>query len=345
MIRQKISDEIILDKEKILNEYIYNELKNVSNLFILGSRCQVEKIPIFSFVIKFSGKIFHFNFVSSLLNDLFGIQSRGGCSCASTYGQKCLGLNENYLEKLEKIVCNGKEIFRPGYTRINFPYFYEKHVVDYILKALKFVAEYGYLFLSHYAFKIESGDYYHRSEEDEKRKWLNQIDFIDGNIKIPDLIEENIPQISAKDLDDMMNKSYEILKDMKNITKHTLGKSKINHKILFDDSEQFRWFLVPDDLDHLNLNENLENIIDNQKSDKKFLNLINKEINKPLEIKFNFEKYYEDKIKEIETIEKTNDVLPRKKEDLFDMSEFINLENQSDFKINKKNVDLNLYPE
>jgi len=222
MIKEKVTDDIIISKERELNSYIMNELKTIPNLFLLGQSNNQERIPIYSFVIKFSGRIFHYNFISSLLNDLFGIQSRGGCSCASTYGQKCLGLEEEYIEQLEKVVCNGAEIFRPGYTRVNFPYFYEKEFIDYIIYSIKFVAKYGYLFLSHYAFKIESGVYYHRSEEDERRKWLNQIDFIDGKIVIPSLYDENDKRLSKHDLEKMKKDADDIIKDMKNITKHTL---------------------------------------------------------------------------------------------------------------------------
>jgi hypothetical protein len=103
------------------------------------------------------------------LNDLFGVQSRPGCSCASTYGQQALGLDEQSVEILEKLVCTGSEIFRPGYSRINLPYFYPMYVIEYIVEAIEFVAKYGWLFLSHYAFKIESAKYYHRNEDEEKR--------------------------------------------------------------------------------------------------------------------------------------------------------------------------------
>jgi len=54
---------------------------------ILGSH-NAERLTIFSFVIKHeeTGKFVHYNFISTLLNDLFGLQSRGGCACAGPYG-------------------------------------------------------------------------------------------------------------------------------------------------------------------------------------------------------------------------------------------------------------------
>lgn len=356
MIREKISDEFVVSKENEINEYVYRELMNIPNLFLLGEKT-TTKIPIFSFVIKFSGRLLHFNFVSSLLNDLFGIQSRGGCSCASTYGQKCLGLDENYLEKLENIVCNGSEIFRPGYSRINFPFFYEKNLLDYMIYAIKYIAQYGYLFLSHYAFKIESGEYYHRNEEEEKRKWLNQINFIDGKIIIPELIKENEKTLCNNDLEEMKMNAQNILKDMRNITKHILGKSKINHKILFEEKDQHRWFLIPDDLESLNINNNFENIFDDESIDKIFHNKIKSEINKKLSIKFELENLLNlensneikdsnqftasNKNEEIHITDKQN----TENNDNLEFNELSNIETNNEKISNKKLQDINLFPE
>lgn len=349
MIKEKITDDLIITKERELNTYILNELNNVPNLFLLGNPNTTEKIPIYSFVIKFSGKIFHFNFVSSLLNDLFGIQTRGGCSCASTYGQKCLGLDEEYIQELEKIVCNGAEIFRPGYTRVNFPYFYDKEMIDYIIYAIKFVAKFGYLFLSHYAFKIESGEYYHRSEEDERRKWLNQIDFIEGKIIIPSLYNENDKMISKEDIEEMKKKADDIMKDFKNITKHTLGKSKINHRILFEEKESHRWFLVPDDLDELNIMNNYENILEDENSNKNYISKIDSERNKKLKIRFHLDKFEKDQSLNQSKIMEVKESLKTEETNMFisnDNYDFNNIDAEfSNNKGNKKKVDINLFPE
>jgi len=61
----------------------------IPNLIVLGNIHNLNKLPIFSFVIEHeqSDRLLHHNFVSVLLNDLFGIQSRGGCACAGPYAQ------------------------------------------------------------------------------------------------------------------------------------------------------------------------------------------------------------------------------------------------------------------
>jgi selenocysteine lyase/cysteine desulfurase/tRNA(Ile)-lysidine synthase TilS/MesJ len=317
MLREKVDHMYILSKEEKMNSYIKDRLAKIPNLYVLGCT-NAARIPIYSFVIKFAGRLLHYNFVSALLNDLFGIQSRGGCSCASTYGQQCLGLTEDHTEKLEQIVCNGSEIFRPGYTRVNFPYYYDQYIHDYILDAIEFVANYGHLFLPHYAFKIESSKYYHRNEDEEKRRWLNQIDFKEGEIIIPSLIKESV-EISKDCLGKHMEHAYDILKNIHDITKKTIGKAKINHKILFADNEKYRWFIIPDDIEFI---------------DTENENLISKLKNGKLQINFDLEKEtkIEEELKEVSSKENTSVLITD------------NLPNIT-IETNKDVIDSNLFPE
>ena len=96
----------------------------------------------------------HYNYVCALLNDLFGIQSRGGCQCSGPYSQKLLGLTElidgqevpnEANKRTEYALIHFKEraeLLRPGYTRLSLPF---KGVssaeVDYVLRALEWVAK------------------------------------------------------------------------------------------------------------------------------------------------------------------------------------------------------------
>ena len=71
-----------------LHSKVHKAWNEVPELILLGPE-KCPKLPVFSFVIKQtdSGLYLHHNFVCALLNDLFGIQSRGGCSCAGPYAQ------------------------------------------------------------------------------------------------------------------------------------------------------------------------------------------------------------------------------------------------------------------
>ena len=80
-------------------------------------------------------------FVVALLNDLFGIQARGGCSCAGPYGHALLNMDMDYSRRLETAISKGQMILRPGWVRLNFNYFFDQETVDYLVRAVMLIAE------------------------------------------------------------------------------------------------------------------------------------------------------------------------------------------------------------
>ena len=90
--KNAIGTENIIKRENIITNRATEFLEKITNLKLLGN-VKNEKVSIFSFLIQHeeSGLFLHSNFVSSLLNDLFGIQSRSGCMCAGPYAQYLLG--------------------------------------------------------------------------------------------------------------------------------------------------------------------------------------------------------------------------------------------------------------
>jgi selenocysteine lyase/cysteine desulfurase len=101
------------------------------------------RLPIFSFNIPAGRGYLHPNFVVALLNDLFGIQARGGCSCAGPYGPDLLGLDSGVSERFDRLVARGMDIFKPGWTRLNFHFTFDDETVGYIIAAVDFVARRG----------------------------------------------------------------------------------------------------------------------------------------------------------------------------------------------------------
>ena len=79
----------------------------------------------------------------ALLNDLFGIQSRGGCSCAGPYGHRLLGIDLDTSHEFEREIARGCEGIKPGWVRVNFNYFISETVCDFLLRAVHLVADAG----------------------------------------------------------------------------------------------------------------------------------------------------------------------------------------------------------
>ncbi len=129
---------------------------------ILGN-LEAERLSIVSFVVKApSGRYLHHNFVVAVLNDLFGIQSRGGCSCAGPYGHALLGIDLNRSHEFEAEIAQGCEGIKPGWVRVNFNYFVSDQVADYIVEAVRLVARDGWRLLPDYRFDNATGRWAHR---------------------------------------------------------------------------------------------------------------------------------------------------------------------------------------
>jgi selenocysteine lyase/cysteine desulfurase len=154
---------------------------------ILGN-VDAERLSIVSFVVRRpGGRYLHHNFVVALLNDLFGIQSRGGCSCAGPYGHRLLGIDLERSHAFEREITRGCEGIKPGWVRVNFTYFLDETVADYIIDAVKFVARSGSLFLGDYAFDERTGLWHHRGGPVEPPLRLRDVSYdpVTGEMRYP----------------------------------------------------------------------------------------------------------------------------------------------------------------
>jgi len=105
----------------------------------------------------------HYNFVVALLSDLFGIQARGGCSCAGPYGHRLLNIGEELGTQFRTVVTKGFNAIKPGWVRVTFPYFMSETVFKYILKAVDLIATEGWKLLPQYRLDPLTAIWKHRS--------------------------------------------------------------------------------------------------------------------------------------------------------------------------------------
>ncbi|KAK4416713.1 hypothetical protein Salat_2496800, partial [Sesamum alatum] len=102
-------------------------------------------------------KPLHGPFVAKLLNDLFGIQARGGCACAGPYGHSLLNVDEPHSLAFRSAIQKGYSGIKPGWTRVSFPYYMSEEEFEFILTAIEFLAIYGQRFLPCYHFSWRKG--------------------------------------------------------------------------------------------------------------------------------------------------------------------------------------------
>jgi selenocysteine lyase/cysteine desulfurase len=153
---------------------------------ILGN-LTAERLSIISFVVRRpGGRYLHHNFVVALLNDLFGIQARGGCSCAGPYGHRLLGIDLDRSHAFQREITRGCEGIKPGWVRVNFTYFLDDRVADYIVEAVRFVARQGAKFLTDYRFDAHTGLWHHRDGPVEPPLRLTQVTYsVTGEMTYP----------------------------------------------------------------------------------------------------------------------------------------------------------------
>ena len=169
------------------------------NIEVLGN-LNSERLSIVSFVIKApSGKYLHHNFVVALLNDLFGIQSRGGCSCAGPYGHRLLGIDLERSHEFEEQIGGGCEGIKPGWIRVNFNYFLSEPVAKHIIESVRFIARHGHLFLSDYLFEPASGMWRHKGGPVEPPLRLTDISYTSsGEMSYP-IRDDRAPESALKE--------------------------------------------------------------------------------------------------------------------------------------------------
>lgn len=121
-----------------------------------------RKLPIIPFNIRHKDKILHPKFVTRLINDLFGIQTRAGCSCAGPYGHYLMKIKQQVSNFYHCAITNaGYSGIKPGWVRLNLHYVLDENEVNYLIAAVKFVIEQGHKFLPLYGFNIRNGEWTH----------------------------------------------------------------------------------------------------------------------------------------------------------------------------------------
>ena len=180
-LKAAVGVEAIREREQDFIDRALHRWEANPGIEILGSH-QAERLSIVSFVVRHAGRYLHHNFVVALLNDLFGIQSRGGCSCAGPYGHRLLGIDLETSHEFEREITRGCEGIKPGWVRVNFNYFISEAVFVFILDAVDLVASEGWRLLPGYAFDPATGMWRHRAGRPEPPLSLHDISYADGRM-------------------------------------------------------------------------------------------------------------------------------------------------------------------
>jgi selenocysteine lyase/cysteine desulfurase len=185
LVKDAVGVECIREREESFIRRAVASWRTNPNIEILGN-LDAERLSIVSFVVRHGdGRYLHHNFVVAVLNDLFGIQARGGCSCAGPYGHRLLGIDLDRSHEFEREITRGCEGIKPGWIRVNFNYFLSDVVFDYVVAAVHLVAAEGWKLLPHYTFEPQTGGWHHRRGPVDAPLSLHDVSFSGGRFSYP----------------------------------------------------------------------------------------------------------------------------------------------------------------
>ena len=168
-IKDALSCEVIEAREHRLLQKAFSRWTPQEGIEILGNPDPARRIGIVSFNVRDPrGGYLHPKFVTALLNDLFGIQSRAGCSCAGPYGHRLLGIGLDVSEQYREWVRKGYHGIKPGWCRVGLHFTMDDTDADYVIDAVRFVARAGHRFLASYRFDPMTGAWEHEAAREPR---------------------------------------------------------------------------------------------------------------------------------------------------------------------------------
>jgi selenocysteine lyase/cysteine desulfurase len=236
-LKEAIGSETIVARE---HDFIQRAIRSWSEnpkIRILGNP-RAQRLGIVSFMVRHGERLLHHNFVVALLNDLFGIQARGGCSCAGPYGHRLLGIDHEHSRAYEREVARGCSGVRPGWVRVNFNYFISETVFDYIVEAVNMVAREGWRLMPRYHFHPDSGLWHHNDMGVPHVMRLSDLSYSCGKLEFSSR-QATEPETA---LAGYLTQAGRILASAK------AGKRRIEDPRFTDGFESLRWFPLPGEI-------------------------------------------------------------------------------------------------
>jgi len=157
-LKDEMGTDNIKKREDFINTKLFEVLEKLPEVKILAPNCK-ERLSIFSFYFK----KYHFNLVVKLLNDRFGIQTRGGCSCAGTYGHYLLNVDHETSTKIKNQILSGCNTEKPGWVRLSLHPTTTNDELDFICKSLQELSENIEKWSQDYVYDAQKNDYVHKT--------------------------------------------------------------------------------------------------------------------------------------------------------------------------------------
>ena len=145
-------------------QLIFDRFAQMKNVQLLEGGVK-KRLGVVAFIIPGA----HYNLVVKMLNDRFGIQTRGGCSCAGTYGHRLLRVDERWSYEILNQIRRGDLSGKPGWVRLSVHPTMTDAEIEFIMDAIELTAAHWHTWAKDYYYDAGSGQYFHREEESKGR--------------------------------------------------------------------------------------------------------------------------------------------------------------------------------
>ncbi|MFB1049798.1 aminotransferase class V-fold PLP-dependent enzyme [Paraliobacillus sp. JSM ZJ581] len=164
------TEEMHYRKQEIINFFI-PALENINGIDILGYPSTQPCLGM----IAFCAKDIHHHLFVKLLNDRFGIQTRGGCSCAGPYGHYLLNIDSSLSKKIVQSVEAGDLFSKPGWVRISFHPFMSNQEIEHVIDAIQLVMKHAEQWKKDYVYDCRKDTFIYKDEKEQPNVDLNQL--------------------------------------------------------------------------------------------------------------------------------------------------------------------------
>ena len=237
-LKESVGHQAIRGAEESFIQRAIEQWSKHPNIQILGNPTS-WRLSIVSFMIRDGQQYLHHNFVVALLNDLFGIQARGGCSCAGPYGHRLLGIDLTTSQAFEQEVMQGCEGIKPGWTRLNFNYFISEETFAFLIEAVEIIASEGWKLLPQYNFDPMTGQWKHRESEPKVRMRLHYLRYRSGHLSYPSR------HMTAPEwvLPEYIVEAKELLSGIQHVDEMDVQQADLSERF-----NGLRWFVLPQEV-------------------------------------------------------------------------------------------------
>jgi selenocysteine lyase/cysteine desulfurase len=170
-LKEEMGVEHVQKREEELLEQGFEQLRHIPGLRILGDTGEA-RLGVFSFYVE----NLHHNLLVRLLNDRFGIQVRGGCSCAGTYGHYLLNVDRELSREITARIDQGDMSAKPGWVRLSLHPTMTDKELRYITSGIRQVVENIQEWKKDYQYDPHMNEFFHtsfRRPEGEIMSWFS----------------------------------------------------------------------------------------------------------------------------------------------------------------------------